>query len=874
MWAKKRVCSPSLVAKGATRLTALVLMLGVGCAATSAAVAADFVLRDVKMTGLVRVLPAEVYKALPMTTGDQVNATMIAKSIKQLYETGKFEYIEVSASDNNLVYAFTERAKLVKLSFKGNKKIATTQISDAATAMDIKEGAILQPDKLQKFEQDLQAGYALQGYYDAQVAHQLKALPNNQVELEVTVKEGKPSKVLQIQVAGNTVFSDQEIRKIMVLKEKSHIPLLGPKGIYTKEALADSVERIKRAYRNKGYVKVDVPTAETTTDNAQKKVFIDIRISEGEVYSFAGAEFIGGLVDETPELAKLVQFNNSDKYSQQKVEQTSTLLERRYANEGYFFSKVRAYPDINEQDKTVRLQYLVEKGKSVYVRNISFKGNVGTTETVMRHELRQMESSLASKEKLELSKQRLLRTGFFKTVEYEAVPVPGADDQIDIVFNVVEDQTGQSTVSVGFSQSSGLTFQLGLSENNFVGSGRAVSVALERSEVLESVNVSVSDPYYNVNGVNQSYSVFYNRSKADPRNVSRYLRDVAGVSYTLGYPINEYERISAGLTADRTVVKGNNGISELARDYILANGGSKYDYTEPAGIFGFIDPPLTSPPATTPALPVPTTVPYDLPKSLYKGTFNALKLNLNWQYNSLNRPLFPTSGSRFGVNLQSTVPGIVKQDFQKLTLNGDVYKPLTASHSFSARAYAKLGIGRNLPFFQNFTAGGLGSVRGYDNNRLGPRSPDLIEGIKLANKMIGTDENPECDLGTPVNIDPNFYLVDPAAINQCGYISRLTDPSPEYVGGALQTLFGGEVAFPLPTKADWASKIRPVLFIDGGNVFKNESTFDVKEWRFGYGIGFTWMTFIGPISFHYTIPLKNKPGDEVQTDAFDIGTIF
>jgi outer membrane protein insertion porin family len=317
--------------------------------------------------------------------------------------------------------------------------------------------------------------------------------------------------------------------------------------------------------------------------------------------------------------------------------------------------------------------------------------------------------------------------------------------------------------------------------------------------------------------------------------------------------------VSAGLIADRTTIRGNNSISELARDYILANGGTKTAYETTSTLVNDV--------IRDGATSTVDSITYQVPQAIYKGTFDALKLSLNWQYNSLNRPLFPTSGNRFGANLVSTVPG-VSQDFQKLTLSGDFYKPITASHSWSARAYAKLGVGRDLPFYQNFFAGGIGSVRGYDNARLGPRSADLVEGIQFAQKG-----SPKCDLGTKVNIT-NFNSDGIDGSTQCAYVARLSDPLPEYVGGSLLTQFGAEIAFPLPSKDDWTNKIRPVLFIDGGNVFNNQSSFDVKEFRYGVGIGFTWMTFIGPISFHYTIPLNEQPGDATDKEAFEIGTIF
>jgi len=467
----------------------------------------------------------------------------------------------------------------------------------------------------------------------------------------------------------------------------------------------------------------------------------------------------------------------------------------------------------------------------------------------LRREMRQMEGALTSNEKIDLSKVRLERTGFFKTVDIKPARIPGSPDQVDLNVAVEEQHSGTSTLAVGFSQSGGVTFQAGLSQTNFLGTGNSVSIDLSRSETQDYYNLSVMDPYFTIDGVRRGYNLYYRKTKLDDDyNVNNYVTDSFGGGINFGYPIDENQSVSLGLNIDQTEVTTGPYVSTYVRDYLLTNGGKETGSPGrycPDGLLNAEE--GTCGPNNEGWVSFPDE---------FQGEFLTYNLNLGWSYNTLNRPMFPTTGMSHRVNAEIALPGS-DVEYQKLTYDAQAFFPL--GKDFVLRGYGKLGYGNDLPFYKNFYAGGFGSVRGYENSTLGPRYP----GVTYSE-------------------------------------SRVRDNDPEEVGGNALVQFGTELVLPVPFKGDWARQVRPVIFAEGAQVFdtncdvprgnlylnpqntdvdakqycKDNFGFDAGNMRYSVGAGFTWITMIGPLSLSYAYPLNKKDGDETKNIQFEIGRTF
>jgi outer membrane protein insertion porin family len=420
---------------------------------------------------------------------------------------------------------------------------------------------------------------------------------------------------------------------------------------------------------------------------------------------------------------------------------------------------------------------------------------------------------------------------------------------VDLNVNVEEQHSGTTTLAVGYSQSGGITFQAGLSQTNFMGTGNRVSIDLSRSETQDYYNLSVTDPYFTIDGVSRGYNVYYRKTKLnDDYNVNNYVTDSFGGSLSFGYPIDENQSLSASLGIDNTKVTTGPYVSTYVRDYLLANGGkatSKGSYC-----------PTLNGESQYDTEKGECKVPEEQYDNAFDGEFFTYNLNLGWSYNTLNRPIFPTSGMSHRVGLEIGLPGS-DVDYQKATYDAQAFWPISNT-GFVLRGYGKLGYGNDLPFYKNFYAGGYGSVRGYDNSTLGPKYASV--------NLQETKQN---------------------------------DGSPEEVGGNALVQFGTELALPLPFKGDWTRQVRPVIFAEGGQVFDTKCDvgsysmimngqqiadakkycednygFDLGNMRYSVGVGFTWITMIGPLSLSYAFPLNDKPGDETKEIQFEIGRTF
>ena len=809
----------------------------------------EFLARDIRIDGLVRLTPASIYSMLPINSGDRVSDPMVAEAIRTLYASGLFDDIKAYKEKDVLVFKVVERPVISKLEFKGNKLIPKEALEQGLKKMGIAEGEVFKKSALQTIETELEQQYTQQGRYDADVTVETVARPNNRVELKLNFNEGTAAKVFDINIIGNTVFSDSDIKQVFAVKESGWASVVTRNDRYAREKMAASLEALRALYLNKGYINFNIINSQLNISEDKKHIFIEVSVDEGSQFKFGETKFLGDALYKPEELQMLKLYKDGETYSQEKVNAVKQLLLRKYGNAGYYYAEVNIVPEINNQTGIVNLNYYINPGQQVTVRRINFTGNSKTADEVLRREMRQMEGALASNEKIDLSKVRLERTGFFKTVDVKPVRVPNSPDQVDLNVNVEEQHSGTTTLAVGYSQNGGVTFQAGLSQTNFMGTGNRVAIDLSRSETQDYYNLSVTDPYFTIDGVSRGYNVYYRKTKLNKDyNVNNYVTDSVGGSLSFGYPIDENQSLSASIGIDQTKVRTGPSVSTYIRDYLLANGGKatgSATYCPEDQWAKDADGKYTG--ECNPG----GEITYD---NAFDGEFLTYTLNLGWSYNTLNRPIFPTSGMSHRVGLEVGIPGS-DVDYQKLTYDAQAFMPLWGG--FVLRGYGKLGYGNDLPFYKNFYAGGYGSVRGYDNSSLGPKYPSVIF------QEMGKD-----------------------------------DLSKEEVGGNALVQFGTELALPLPFKGDWARQVRPVLFAEGaqvfdtkcdvpsGNILVNSSNVDIKQYckdnynfnfdnmRYSVGVGFTWITMIGPLSLSYAFPLNDKKGDDTKSIQFEIGRTF
>lgn len=826
----------------------------------SQAQAQTFVANDIAITGLQRVTIESLQTVLPIRLGQAVSDEQLAQSIRALYATGHFSDVQADVNGDRVLFRVSEYPTIAELNFAGNRLIPKDALEQGLKSSGLVKGGVLKQPSIKAIESELINQYASQGYYNTQIRAKQTELDGNRVKLDLEFVEGKRARVTDINIIGNKYFDTEELKREFVVKDKTINPL-SRADRYTQEKLTASVEKLRAKYLNNGFVRFNIDDATLNIDEEKEKVFIEVAITEGEQYQFGKVSFAGNLTYPENELRDLVKFGEGDTYTQSKLDETNSAIASKFGDDGYYYAQIRPISIINDKTRTVDIEYHIDPVRPVYVRRINFSGNHKTKDEVLRREMRQLEGALASNQKIQLSRVRLMRTGFFKNVIVDTQPVPNAPDQIDVNFVVEEQPSGSSTISAGYSQSGGVTFQFDLSQNNFMGTGNRMSAGFSRSETRDAYSLSLTDPYFTVNGVSQTIGGYYRKTKYDSKNISNYVLDSYGGNLTYSYPIDENQRISGGINLDSIKVRGGrymglNNAYELVKDGGKVHSGFYENSVNPDNPIFAID---------------------GFEKKY--NTYNAL---LGWSYSSLDKPVFPTSGMSHTVDLTL---GFGDKTYQKAVYQGNIYKPLIKDTIL--RGYARLGYGNNLPFYENFYAGGYGSVRGYDQSSLGPQSR-AVTNIVNAARAKASLETYQNSGGTLSDEQKETLATATTMLN--GGVGR-----GEVVGGNAIATFGAELILPLPFKGDWTSQVRPVLFAEGGQVFDTtgatDKYIDLSELdpnlsgqaqllqndnrlRYSAGAGITWYTAIGPLSLSYAKTFGAKENDKTDKVQFQIGSVF
>lgn len=776
------------------------------------AYAETFVADSIDFVGLSRVTPESLQVVLPFGEGQKVSDETLASSIQALYDTEQFSNVQAGVSGNKLTYHLTERPTIAEINFTGNKLIPKEGLEQGLKSTGLVQGGVLKQSTIQMLESELENQYIAQGYYNSDIEVTQTMLDGNRVKLDLKFVEGKAAKVVDINLIGNHHFKDEDLKDEFVLKANKINPL-SKADRYSQEKLNASLEAIKAKYLNDGFVRFNVDNATLNIDDDKQKVFVEVSMTEGDQYRFGKIQFLGNPTYQTHELNELVKFTEGKVYSQRELDQTTSAIANKFGDDGYYYAQIRPISRIDDTARTVDIDYYIDPVRPVYVRRINFTGNIKTKDEVLRREMRQLEGALASNQKIQLSQVRLMRTGFFKDVKIDVKPVPNSPDQVDITYAVEEQPSGSSTIAAGYSQSGGLTFQADLSQNNFMGTGNRVTASFTRSETRDTYSLGMTDPYFTVNGVSQSVNAYFRKTKYDSNNISNYVLDSYGGSLSYGYPINENQRLSAGFTLDSTKVRGGPWMGIANVKQLMDDGG---------------------------------TATLNANEASFTNKYNTYGGVLGWSYSSLDKPVFPTKGMSHNVDLTL---GFGDHTYQKAVYRGNIYFPMWKGTVL--RGWTRLGYGNELPFYENFYAGGYGSVRGYEASTLGPQS-QAYTALK-ANQRYARGEE---------------------------------------IGGNALVTFGAELILPVPFKGDWANQVRPVIFFDAGQVYDtskldNETVnvLDVSnnnltyiqqdnELRYSVGAGVTWYTPIGPISISYANPLNDKKDDQTEKIQFQIGSVF
>jgi len=736
----------------------------------------SFVVKDIRVEGLQRISAGTVFNYLPLKVGETLTESVSSKAIRSLFKTGFFKDVRLERDGNILIIFVVERPSISVIKIEGNKDLDSEEMLDGLKQIGLAEGRVFDRSLLDKVEQELQRLYFSRGKYAVRIKSTVTPLERNRVGISIDISEGKVAKIHQINIVGNKVFSDEDLLDELELSTPTLLSFYTGVDKYSKQKLAADLERVRSYYLDRGYIGFTIDSTQVSITPDKKDVYITINVTEGDQFTIDKVKLAGELVLAREKLFKMVEVRAGDIFSRKMANETSDDISKALGDEGYAFANVNAIPEVNKEKKTVTMTFFIDPGKRVYVRRINFSGNTRTRDEVLRREMRQLEGAYASTDKIELSRRRLDRLAYFSDVTVETRAVPGVADQMDVNYSVVEKPSGNILAGLGYSQNQGIIFNASVSQNNFLGTGKRISVAFNNSDINTLYRFSFTNPYYTLDGVSRSFDFKYRKTDAARANISAFRSDEISAGMGFGIPISEFDRANIAARIENISISTSSRTPLEYLDYLSKNGS---DYT-------------------------------------------VLKLQGGLTRNTLNRGIFPDRGSR-----QSLSGEFVIGQLQYYKLNYRHTKYFSLTKSLTLQLKADLGYGNSfgdtteLPFYQNYYAGGPRSVRGFSANTLGPKD---------------SADNP--------------------------------------LGGNFRAVGNVDLIFPVPFVKD-SKAWRFTTFFDAGNVFDTEGEGSGgAALRYSAGVGLTWLSPFGALSASIAAPFNDESEDKVENFQFTFGQGF
>ena len=658
--------------KNALRAAILVLML-----AESAWAFDPFVVKDIRVEGIQRIEPGTVFSYLPVKVGDRMTDEKASGAIRALFATGFFRDVRLEVQGSVLIVNLEERPAIASIDFAGMKEFEKDKVKQGLRDVGFQEGRIFDRSLLDQAEQELKRQYLTRALYGVEVTTTVTPLERNRVAINFNIIEGETAKIKRINIVGDNAFSESDLLDIMQLRTSGVFTSFSKNDQYSRQKLQGDLETLRSYYLNNGYMEFSIDSTQVSITPDRRDIYITVNVTEGEKYEVTDVKFGGDLLVPESELRSLITIKPGETFSREKLTDSSKAITERLGREGYAFANVNANPEIDKEKRTVKFTFLIDPGRRVYVRRINVSGNSRTRDEVVRREMRQLEGSFFDSQKLQLSKQRIDKTGYFSEVEVETPAVPGTTDQVDVNVRVKEKPTGAFLVGLGFSSVDRLIIQASVQQANFFGTGNTLGFQIASGTVNKVASFSFTDPYYTVDGVSRGFDVYRRDVNSASLGVGNYRTSTVGTAVRFGVPFTEYDTLFFGLGVEYV---------KLALD-----DGSPQRY------LGF--------------------------ENQFGSRYSTLIDTSGWVRDTRDSAIWPTRGHLQRANLELGLPP-GDLEYWKATYTHQYFYPASrfVTLVLTGEADTADGFGnKQLPFFKNYYSGGIGSVRGFRTASLGPR---------------------------------------------------------------------------------------------------------------------------------------------------------
>ncbi len=741
---------------------------------------APFIVRDIQVDGIQRTEPGTIFSYIPVKVGERFTEDMATEAVRQLFSTGFFKDVRIDTRGDVVVVVVQERPVIASLAFTGMREFDSKTILDSLRQVGFGEGRIFDQAMLEQAEFEIKQQYLSKGKYGVEITSTVTPLPRNRVGINFDIFEGEIAKIKEIKIVGDKAFSESTLLGMMSLTTSGWLTWYTDSDKYSREKLEKDMETIRSYYLDRGFLEYRMEPPQVTISPDRLNIFITLTISEGKPYKVSSVKLAGELLSLNTELEELIKIKAGEVFSGAKANETIKAIKDYLGGLGYAFANVNPNPVLDRDKQEAALTFFVDPSRRVYVRRIQITGNERTRDTVARREIKQLEAAWYNGGDLALSKEKLERTGYFQEVNLTTEPVPGTTDLVDVMVATKERQTGAINLGIGYGQADGVILSAGISEQNAFGSGNALTFQVNTSQDARTFVISHTNPYFTNSGISRSTSIYYRTVTPSQNNPGNYEVKTVGGGLTFGVPVTEFDRVSLGTNFE-------------------SNSTSLYSNS-----------PLA----------------YQQYVEQYGETTNSVMLNAGWNKDTRDSALSPTKGAltRFGVTV-----GTLSLKYYLLSAQQQYFLPIGRDYTLAFNGLIDYGNSYSdldYPVIKDVFAGGIGTVRGFTPNSLGPKDP-----------ITGT-----------------------------------------FLGGSKRVVGNMQFYWPFPG-ASKEKTLRLFAFTDAGQVYGNDggvgdTSINLSDIRYSAGFGLSWLSPMGPLQLSYGKALNQKEGDQTQVFQFQVGTGF
>jgi len=774
-------------------------------------------LKDIKISGNLRVEDDGVRLHLKSRAGDIFDPAVVEQDVKAIFRMGFFDDVQAELSPEGvLTYAVKEKPYIREVKIQGASQVSKEKIE---SAFGIGARTILDRTKVADGVDKVRKLYSEQGYVNASIDYAVSVEASNQVMVTLDINEGNRLLIKKVMFEGNKHFTQGELKDLIATKGDWIFSFITNRGVLDRDMLTNDVAILSNHYNDHGYVehKIEDPVILRARDGLE----VVFRVHEGPQYRVGKVEIGGELIQDGRQMLQSVKLTTGQIFRGSRLREDVTALQDMYSNKGFAFVQVDPITKVNDSEKKVDVALVITKGPPVYYNRVLVAGNTKTRDKVVRRELLANEQELYSGTKITQSRNALQRTGYFEDVQVTTKKT-NQPDTLDVLVDVKEGPTGTFQVGAGYSSGDGFLFNANIAEKNFLGKGQGLSGGFSIGSSRQDFLVNVTDPYFNDTKVSLGIDAFNTK-----REFTDFDERKLGFGVNTSYPLKDFNMPFFGLGKSGT----NPGSDELASKPTLSvwdymRGGVSYDLTRES-IKG-----------------ISSSAPEAIKAE--KGTSLTSSVTPGITYDSRDHFFAPTEGSKSGFSVKMAGLGGDSR-FIKSDLSGRWHYPLLKDPKWGGNWVLALGgqlgygIGlaernsgnKDLPLFERYFLGGINSIRGISDRSIGPRQPS------------------DCRVpeGSPAGTAPVCHSTD-------------------VVGGDKAMVFNTELLFPIMEQYG----LRGVAFFDMGNAFGDFQTFSFNDLRRSIGAGVRWMSPFGPLRVELGLPLNKKPGDDTSVLGFSIGS--